>query len=76
MCVCVCVCLCVCVCVCVRACVCACVCVYRLLRMTMNGSEIRTQDISQTIEAVAANRWGRDLAFHFVVEHFSTLVDM
>ena len=44
--------------------------------MSMNGSEIRTQDAAHTIHSVAGNRWGRDIAFHFVVEHFSTLVDM
>ncbi|XP_070178504.1 uncharacterized protein [Littorina saxatilis] len=49
---------------------------HRLLQMSMNTSEIRTQDIRTTIQAVAGNRWGRDIAFHFVVEHFTALVGM
>ncbi|KAK7461238.1 hypothetical protein BaRGS_00038713, partial [Batillaria attramentaria] len=48
----------------------------RLLMMTMDTNEIRTQDIRATIQTVAGNRWGRDIAFHFVVQHFQQLVDM
>ncbi|KAL8588267.1 hypothetical protein ACOMHN_008570 [Nucella lapillus] len=46
----------------------------RLLHMAMNDSQ--SMDFAQMIGYVSANRWGRDVAFQFLVEHFSSLDDL
>ena len=45
-------------------------CVCRLLNMVLDPEEIRTQDVASTIQWVAENPLGRDLAFQFFVDNF------
>ncbi|XP_076438167.1 uncharacterized protein LOC143277263 isoform X2 [Babylonia areolata] len=47
----------------------------RLLSMTLDPAEIRTQDLASTIQYVADNPLGRDLAFQFFVDNFDTIKD-
>ena len=57
----------------VCVCKCQCLCAPRVLSMALDPAEVRTQDVATTIQWVADNPLGRDLAFQFFVANFDTI---